>query len=309
MDTLKINWEDWVDPININENVNILLYGGKGFIGTMFTSYLDHMKIHYLLGNERCDTMKVKQEIIDSNCNRVVCLIGRTKGPNELDHLGSSNTTIDYLEDKLPLNLNDNLFSPLLLERICNDLHIHFTYMGTGCIYYTPLHEDRIYQKDDDPNFFGSSYSIVKGFTDKYMRYVSSNSLNVRIRMPVTSLQSSKNLLNKILSYTKICQTGPNSMTVLEEAIPRLVDHIINSDKGTIHLVNPGPMKHCEILDLYKEIVDPKFHYITMDEQEQDTLLKAKRSVCVLEPGSPPLQPLKDSVIKIFTSWSKNKQN
>ena len=45
------------------------------------------------------------------------------------------------------------------------------------------------------PNFFGSSYSVVKGFTDRLMKLYDENVLNLRIRMPITGEQNSRNFI------------------------------------------------------------------------------------------------------------------
>ena len=54
---------------------------------------------------------------------------------------------------KLTLNLRDNLFTPLTLALACSARGIHFTYLGTGCI-FTYDHKNT-FTKVDDPNFFG----------------------------------------------------------------------------------------------------------------------------------------------------------
>ena len=69
-------------------------------------------------------------------------------------------------------------------------------------------------QNDDKPNFFGSNYSIVKGFTDMLMK--NTNALILRIRMPISSDKSIRNFITKITTYERICSI-PNSMTILDE--------------------------------------------------------------------------------------------
>lgn len=289
--------------------MKILLYGSKGFVGKFFVEFLSKKpEIEILYGNERCDSLSLKNEIKNYSPDRVVSLIGRTKGPSELNHLGNSNSTVDYLEDKIDINLRDNLFSPIFLERICFELGIHFTYIGTGCIYYSSLDDVKVYKEDDEPTFFGSQYSLVKGFTDKFFRYINSNMLNVRVRMPITEDKHSGSLLTKLLNYKKICKTSPNSMTVLEDLIPMLVNYVIEGNTGTLHLVNPGPMTHIEVLNLYKEIVDSSYEYELMDEEEQNKMLLSKRSVCILDSKETEqygIPTLKDSLTRIFKSWKK----
>ena len=137
---------------------------------------------------------------------------------------------IDYLEKpgKLLENIRDNLFSPVALAQLCSIKDIHFTYLGTGCIFdYNETHlygnETTGFNEDELPNFFGSSYSIVKGYTDRLMHILYGNStLNVRIRMPITDEVNPRNFITKITTYSHICSIH-NSMTVLPELLPFIV--------------------------------------------------------------------------------------
>ena len=70
------------------------------------------------------------------------------------------------------------------------------------------------FKEEDIPNFFGSSYSIIKGFTDRLMHQLDNYVLNLRIRMPISSENAPRNFITKITKYEKICNI-PNSMTLL----------------------------------------------------------------------------------------------
>jgi dTDP-4-dehydrorhamnose reductase len=207
--------------------------------------------------------------------------IGRTHGTYE----GQTISTIDYLEKpgKLVENMRDNLFSPLVLAEICKKRNIHFTYLGTGCIFdYDELHpldqSDTGFVESDKPNFFGSSYSIVKGYTDRLMQTMYNNSaLNVRIRMPITDEISPRNFITKITNYERICSI-PNSMTVLNDLLPILIDMALKCQVGTVNLTNPGTITHNEILEMYKEIVNPSFNWSNFSIEEQNAILASKRS-------------------------------
>lgn len=276
-----------------------LLYGGKGWIGKHFCSYINENEITLIHGKARCDHEKeIENDILLYKPDNVISLVGRISG--------TGFSTIDYLEQpgKLKENLQDNLFSHLCVQKICEKHQIHFTMLGTGCIFYNDMNHETVYTPEDDPNFFGSSYSTVKGFVDRYMR-MCNNVLNVRIRMPITNELETKNLLYKILHYPKVCITNKNSMTVLSDLLPVMITSIKNKQVGTIHLVNPGPMTHSEILNLYKEIVDPEYVYITMSEEEQNKMLMAKRSVCVLSDTFENIPTLRDSIISIFNEWKQ----
>lgn len=48
-------------------------------------------------------------------------------------------------------------------------------------------------------------------------------------------------------------------MTVLPDMIPIIVDLAEKKITGTVNLTNPGLISHNEILQMYKELVDPNF--------------------------------------------------
>lgn len=93
-------------------------------------------------------------------------------------------------------NVRDNLFAPWCLANICQKRGIHFTYLGTGCLYnYNP--EEAPHKESNVPNFCGNNYSVVKGFTDRLVPTFT-NTLNVRIRLPFNDDDSPRNLLKKV---------------------------------------------------------------------------------------------------------------
>jgi len=254
----------------------VLLLGSNGWIGKQLIPLItsrDDVKILYGSDVRVDDIEKISQEIDLLQPTHIISTIGRTHGVID----GKTIPTIDYLEHdgKLKENIRDNLFSPIVLAKLCNDKGIHFTYLGTGCIFeYDGSHP---FDEEAKPNFFGSSYSIVKGFTDQLMSLYSNTVLNVRIRMPITSQSNPRDFITKIVGYEKICSIE-NSMTVLDELLPIMVDMAINKRVGTINLTNPGTISHEDILQMYKTIIDPNKTWKTMTYEEQSNLLKSKRS-------------------------------
>ena len=47
---------------------------------------------------------------------------------------------------------------------------------------------------------------------------------------------------------------------------------------GTLNLTNPGLISHNEILELYKELVDPSFTWKNFTQEEQRAILASDRS-------------------------------
>jgi 3,5-epimerase/4-reductase len=247
-----------------------LIYG-KGWIAEHFIKILSELRPEdkVTFGVSRADNPETLQtELLELKPDRVVSLIGRTHGPGF--------STIDYLEQKGKLveNVRDNLFAPVVLALLCSKLNIHLTYLGTGCIFTTENKES--FTESDVPNFFGSSYSVVKGFTDR-LYHLFPEALNVRIRMPITAEKHPRNFITKITTYAKICSV-PNSMSVLPTLLPIMIQMAVQKVSGTYNLCNPGTITHNRILELYKEIVDPQFTWSNFTIEEQNKILAAGRS-------------------------------
>lgn len=252
--------------------MKILFFGSKGWIGQQFGYYLNKNGITYISTDIRADDEKaVEEEIKLYSPTHIISFIGRTHG-------GGYNT-IDYLElsGKLKDNIRDNLYSPLVLSILCERHNIHYTYLGTGCIFSSDDPTTTSIDDDALPNFFGSSYSIVKGFTDRLQHLYSKNTLNLRIRMPIVNYEHNRNFLSKIFKYEKICSM-PNSMTVLEDMFPVIMDMMLKNTTGTFNLVNKGVITHNEILEMYKEHQEPTFTWKNFSVEEQNAILLSKRS-------------------------------
>jgi len=293
--------------------MKVLLYG-EGWIGNKVIEQLEKLNHKVVIGKVRAeDQAGLEQEIKDNVPTHVMSFIGRTHGSIGKDIY----TTIDYLEQpgKIKENIRDNLYSPIVLAFLCSKLGIHFTYLGTGCIFeYDSTHpfgqEVNGFMEDSVPNFFGSSYSTVKGYTDRLMHLFNDNVLNLRIRMPITSDFNSRNFITKITTYKKVCSI-PNSMTVLDELIPILIDMAEKKVVGTINLTNPGLISHNEILEMYKEIVNPAFKWDNFTIEEQAKVLSAGRSnnyldTTILEKLYPNVMSIKESVRQCLVNMKNN---
>jgi len=260
--------------------MKVLLYGRRGWIGGQIYNLLIKQNYEVVIGNARAeDFVDLEEEILRVKPTNIISTIGRTHGKIE----DIEYATIDYLEQKGKVreNVRDNLFSPMMIALIANKHNIHYTYLGTGCIFsYDDNHpfgeELNGFSESDVPNFFGSSYSIVKGYTDTLMKQFN-NVLNIRIRMPITDEIHPRNFITKITTYKKICSIH-NSMTVLPELLPAMVDMCAKKITGTINLTNPGLISHNEILELYKEIVDSDFTWENFNIDEQRKILESERS-------------------------------
>ena len=331
MDASKLQAElDWKEKVSFPEGLRqtvswylenqgakagrekVLLYGANGWIGGQFVTLLEKEGVDYAVGKKRLGDDPdgtIEEEILSVSPTHVASFIGRTHGPG--------NNTADYLEggpDKLVINVRDNLYGPLLLAELCRKFGIHLTYFGSGCIFnYDEQHPigSNPFTEDDRPNYFGSSYSVVKGYTDRLMHHYN-NVLNVRVRFPISSDTGSSNIIRKIVSYRRIMSV-PNSVTVLPVLLPILLKLMKKRHTGTINLVNPGCVEHMDILEVYKEAVDPSIKYELIDEDEDSDLarrLRSRRCNCYLSTDllsqlAPEVLDSKDAVTSTVKNCTK----
>lgn len=292
----------------------IYFFGAKGWIGQQFSQILETRGWTVHAAKARGDSLSAIIEELNSLIPRpthIVSMIGRTHGPGF--------STIDYLEQpgKLVENMTDNLYAPLVLADVARVNNLHFTYLGTGCIFEYDNHTHLLSQREEGqgfteqsaPNFFGSSYSVVKGFTDRLLA-THPNTLNVRIRMPISSQDGPRNFITKIIQYTRICSI-PNSMTVLDDILPLIADALAAKTTGTLNATNPGLIDHTTILNWYKELQNPMHTWEEVDNTTLvQTLVKGARSnnfldttrITTLFPGR--LPHIRDSVRRILENNS-----
>ncbi|RNF27156.1 putative dTDP-4-dehydrorhamnose reductase domain protein [Trypanosoma conorhini] len=283
-------------------NVRFLVWGHKGWIGQAFMQLLEASGLEAIGAESRADDeAAVEHELHVVRPDRVVSLIGRTRGGRQL--------TIDYLEQpgKLMENMRDNLWSPVVLAQVCARHGVHFTYLGTGCIFHYDEGAHKMgrdgFDEADIPNFFGSAYSTVKGYTDRLMHLLfNTTALNARIRMPISADDSPYNFITKIANYEKVVNIT-NSMTVLPEMLPILMQLSLNKVTGTINLTNPGAISHNEVLELYRRHVDPAYTYENFSVDEQNKILLSARSNNLLDTRR--LQRLFPNVDEIHTAVEK----
>lgn len=255
--------------------MKILFFGSRGWIGNQFLEFLNKNnddKNIIIETNVRADNEILVEDIILAHSpTHIISFIGRTHGEGY--------NTIDYLEQegKLVDNLRDNLYGPFVLASLCNKYNIHLVYLGTGCIFNRDDPTEYEYIEEDKPDFFGSSYSIVKGFTDRMMHSFKSKVLNLRIRMPIVNNTHHRNFITKITNYEKVCSI-PNSMTVLDDFYPIIYDMMKKKTTGTFNICNKNVITHNEILEMYRDIIDSNFKWNNFSIEEQNSILSSKRS-------------------------------
>lgn len=104
----------------------------------------------------------------------------------------------------------------------------------------------------------------------------------------------------------------PNSMTVLDEMVPIAIEMAKRNLTGIWNFTNPGVVSHNEILEMFRDYVDPSFKWVNFTLEEQAKVIVAPRSnnelnASKLQREFPELLPIKDSLLKyVFEVNNRN---
>jgi 3,5-epimerase/4-reductase len=101
-------------------------------------------------------------------------------------------------------------------------------------------------------------------------------------------------------------------MTVLPDILPILIDMASKGITGTVNLVNPGLITHNEILEMYRDIVDPNFKWKNFTLEDQGKILAGGRSnnyldTTILKKMYPDVKNIKDAIRDVLYVMKDNK--
>merc|ERR1719317_1767210 len=247
----------------------------------------------------------------------VLCCAGVTGRPN-----------VDWCEDNKETTVRCNVIGTLTLADVCNQRNIHCANLATGCIFHydhdRPMHtwdptthtwkNGGKFTEESPPNFIGSWYSKTKGYVDQILKDSYPNVLTLRLRMPISDDLSPRNFVTKISKYARVVNI-PNSMSVLHDLLPLMVEMGKAKKTGIYNFTNPGVVSHNQVLDLYRKYIDDDFKYQNFTIEEHDKILKAGRSnnelattkleVAAEELGVA-LPHILDSIVQVFKRMAVN---
>lgn len=248
-----------------------LIFGAKtGWIGQTLVEMLEKRGEIVHVADTRLENREALARELDAiKPTHILNAAGVTGRPN-----------VDWCESHKQETMRANVIGTLNMVDLAWQRGIHVTNFATGCIYEYDdehvMHSGVGFKEEDLPNFTGSWYSYTKGLVEQfYCCY--DNLLTLRLRMPISDDLSHRSFVTKITKYEKVVNI-PNSMTILSDLLPVAVDMSERKLTGVFNFTNPGAISHNQVLDLYKEHVDPSFTYKNFTIAEQSKVLAAERS-------------------------------
>jgi dTDP-4-dehydrorhamnose reductase len=173
---------------------------------------------------------------------------------------------VDWCEDHQVPTIEGNTVLPIVVALACQERNIYLLHVGSGCIFYGDSpHPDKKWREDDFGNP-SAVYSCAKWAADLALSTLPNVGIS-RIRMPIDSMPSERNLIDKLAKYPKVIDVE-NSVTIVEDMIDVFRQLLEKKAEGIFHVTNPGTLKHRETLALYKELVDPEHSNEWIDNDE-----------------------------------------
>ncbi|KAL1223815.1 Trifunctional UDP-glucose 4,6-dehydratase/UDP-4-keto-6-deoxy-D-glucose 3,5-epimerase/UDP-4-keto-L-rhamnose-reductase RHM1 [Cardamine amara subsp. amara] len=277
-------------------SLKFLIYGKTGWIGGLLGKLCEKQGIAYEYGKGRLeDRSSLLQDILSVKPTHVFNSAGVTGRPN-----------VDWCESHKTETIRANVAGTLTLADVCRENGLLMMNFATGCIFeYDAKHPEGSgigFKEEDTPNFTGSFYSKTKAMVEELLKEFD-NVCTLRVRMPISSdLNNPRNFITKISRYNKVVNI-PNSMTVLDELLPISIEMAKRNLKGIWNFTNPGVVSHNEILEMYRDYINPEFKWANFTLDEQAKVIVAPRSNNEMDGSKlkkefPELLSIKESLIK-----------
>lgn len=229
---------------------NRILVFGKGYVGKRI-----HENIDCNLSEKRILSFRDAEEELKRYRPKIII--------NCIGYIGKKN--VDDCESDVDKTLSSNVFVPIVMAEIALRNKIKLVHISSGCIYNYNYNKDKPITEEKAPDFFDLYYSRSKIYAEKVLAALSSkfNILILRIRTPLDNRPHPRNILTKLIGYKRIIEL-PNSVTYIPDFIKALRYLINKNAKGIYNIVNSGPLRYPELLDVYRKFV-PDFKYKVTD--------------------------------------------
>ena len=300
----------------------LIFGGGTGWVGKMIVDLLSSGEEQVFAATSRLENRKdIIAEFESLHPTHVVNAAGLTGRPN-----------VDWCELHKQDTVRVNVMGTLNLVDICFQHGVHLTNCATGCIYHyhvKPEGEEargnesvvyegsnRGFKETDAPNFIGSYYSKTKAIVEDLLVSAGylENVLNLRFRMPISEDLHHRSLLTKLIKYEKVVNIK-NSITVLPNMLPVMIELAKHGKVGIFNFTSPGAVSHNELLSMFKESIDADFTWTNFTLEEQNKVILAKRSnneldstklIAACKEVGAELLPVHEALKELFQTMKKN---
>lgn len=253
-----------------DKSKKILIFG-KGQIGTMYHEYfLTKNYSSHISSADVTQKEMVEKEIVTYEPDIVINTAGKTN--------------LEWCELNKLQAFNVNVLGANNLSDICQEREIFFIHLSSGCIFESKSPTDL--KKENDKPEPAAYYSWTKVWAENMIiSHKTLRSLILRPRQPVSSQISEKNMLIKMLTFSKFVgeEGGWNSGTVLEDMMEITTELIEKELTGIFHIANEGFTTPYQIALLLKKYINPNMNIEKITHKDLDKMTPTKRVATVLD--------------------------
>lgn len=252
---------------------------GNGWLGTRIAEYLGAQTLekHFKTGTDFPPALFDKFDVMINAIAR---------------------TNIDWCEQNKSEAQNSNVTIAANLAKLCSEHGKKFVHLSSACIFESKGEKDVKFEDSEPaPACF---YSETKVLAEKLVLEACPDALIVRIRLPISEVPHPRNTVTKILSYSTL-SSQPESVTIVEDALPALKQLMEKGVNGTYHLINEGVISPAEIGAAFGH----KFKTCTKKELDELITQAGKVKRVTVYAGSKKIPPLPD-VRKRIVTLAKN---
>lgn len=287
--------------MKISKNKERILIFGDGQIGNLYFNFFKSK--NFVVKIAGADITKISS---------VKLAITKFKPTVVINTAAKTNLEWDA-KNKLE-TFNVNVLGVDNIAQICDEKGIYIVHLSSGCILESKNGKDL--KNEESVVHPISYYSWTKVWAENILTFKRSKSfkyLILRPRQPISGNVSYKNMLVKMLTFTRFIDI-PNSGTVLEDLMEWTHELIKKRTVGIVHVANDGWVTPYEIGLLLKKHILPSLpvNKITKEqlnkmtpERRVDTVLDVSKLKGIVKSVRPYRQRLEETIILLGENLRK----
>ncbi|GAB5442316.1 MAG: hypothetical protein Fues2KO_26650 [Fuerstiella sp.] len=285
----------------------IILLGGRGYVGTAFQQYLTRTGQPFVSVSRAevnyADPCALKDFLEQQRPSFLINAAGFTGRPN-----------VDACELQKTECLAGNAVLPGTIRSVCEDLHLPWGHVSSGCIYTGAKADGSGFSETDPPNFSFrqdncSFYSGCKALGEEVLEGADQCYI-WRLRIPFDAFDSPRNYITKMMKYDRLLN-ATNSLSHLGDFVEACVQcHTQEVDFGIYNLTNPGSVTTRQVVDMIRAqgLCDREFSFFESEDEFMQVAAKTPRSNCVLDTTKATqfnlmTRPVEDALLASMQNW------
>ena len=267
--------------------MKILVLGKRGWLGTMFYDYLVEQGVDVV----ECSHHDINAfQILEPDITHVINF--------------AASTNIDWCEKNKNRAFWNNVVGAVNIAKVCKMAGAKHIFISSACIFQSKDVSDIKFENSlPQPGCF---YTETKLMAEKLLREIDPDVLIVRPRLPISEVSHPRNTLNKIAKYPRLlnCQ---ESVTVVEDFLPKLYELIVGDMSGTFNIVNEGTVSPAEMGTLAGFNFTP-YTKADLDKQIEESG-QAHRVSTIVGSHYGYLPPIKERIVEVVNKWKSTLKN